>query len=148
MIDHVALYVSDLDRSRSFYEQALEWLDYAVATEGDGLVGFAHSDSLEFVLRSGSGPTTTAHVAFRADNRSAVDDFHAAAMSAGGTDQGAPGFASITTPPITRPSSPILTGTTSRPSVTNPPRSSPLFGKRSVSLCGRRPGLGRRDAAL
>jgi catechol 2,3-dioxygenase-like lactoylglutathione lyase family enzyme len=91
MIDHVALYVSELDRSRRFYEQALERLDYTVATEGEGLVGFAHSGSLEFVLRSGAEPTTTAHVAFRADNRSAVDDFHAAAMSAGGADQGAPG---------------------------------------------------------
>jgi catechol 2,3-dioxygenase-like lactoylglutathione lyase family enzyme len=91
MIDHVALYVSDLDRSRRFYEPALERLDYGVVTEGEGLLGFARGGSIAFVLRSGEEPTATAHVAFRADNRSAVDDFHAAAMSAGGTDQGGPG---------------------------------------------------------
>jgi catechol 2,3-dioxygenase-like lactoylglutathione lyase family enzyme len=32
------------------------------------------------------------HVAFKADNRAAVDAFHAAALAAGGTDEGAPGL--------------------------------------------------------
>ena len=35
--------------------------------------------------------TTTVHVAFLAPNRKAVDDFHAAALAAGGKDFGPPG---------------------------------------------------------
>jgi catechol 2,3-dioxygenase-like lactoylglutathione lyase family enzyme len=84
MIDHVALYVSDVDRSRRFYERALAGLGYAVEIETEGFVGFAHGGSLQFVLRSGAEATTTAHVAFRTDDRSAVDAFHAAATSAEG----------------------------------------------------------------
>jgi catechol 2,3-dioxygenase-like lactoylglutathione lyase family enzyme len=91
MIDHVALYVTDIDRSRHFYEQALEPLGYTVALETGGFVGFAHEGSLQFAVRSGKEATTTAHVAFQAGDRSVVDAFHAAATSAGGTDQGAPG---------------------------------------------------------
>jgi catechol 2,3-dioxygenase-like lactoylglutathione lyase family enzyme len=91
MIDHVALYVTDIDRSRRFYEQALEPLGYTVALDAEDFVGFAHEGSLQFALRSGKDVSTTAHVAFQADDRSAVDAFHAAATSAGGTDQGAAG---------------------------------------------------------
>jgi catechol 2,3-dioxygenase-like lactoylglutathione lyase family enzyme len=91
MIDHVALYVTDFDRSRRFYEKALEPLGYAVAVEGEGFVGFAHEGALQLALRTGEAPSTTAHVAFQADDRPTVDAFHAAATSAGGTDEGAPG---------------------------------------------------------
>jgi catechol 2,3-dioxygenase-like lactoylglutathione lyase family enzyme len=91
MIDHVALYVTDLERSRGFYERALEPLGYAVARAAESFVGFAHEGTFRFAVRSGSDPTTTAHIAFHAEDRSAVDAFHAAAMSAGGSDQGAPG---------------------------------------------------------
>ena len=91
MIDHVALYVTDVGRSRRFYEQALAPLGYAIATESEGLIGFGHQGSLQFVVRSGKEAVTGAHVAFQADDRSAVDAFHAAATSAGGTDAGGPG---------------------------------------------------------
>jgi catechol 2,3-dioxygenase-like lactoylglutathione lyase family enzyme len=46
MIDHVALYVTDVGRSRRFYEQALEPLGYTVAMETERSVGFAHEGSL------------------------------------------------------------------------------------------------------
>jgi catechol 2,3-dioxygenase-like lactoylglutathione lyase family enzyme len=36
MIDHVALYVTDLNRSRRFYEQALEPLGYGVVLKWKG----------------------------------------------------------------------------------------------------------------
>jgi catechol 2,3-dioxygenase-like lactoylglutathione lyase family enzyme len=91
MIDHVALYVTDIDQSRRFYEQALAPLGYAVAMETEGFIGFAYEDSLQFVVRSGHEPNRSTHVAFQAQDRSAVDAFHAAATSGGGTDAGAPG---------------------------------------------------------
>jgi catechol 2,3-dioxygenase-like lactoylglutathione lyase family enzyme len=91
MIDHVALYVTDIDRSRRFYEQALEALGYKVALEMDGFVGFAPEGGPMFAVRSGKEASTTAHVAFQAQDRATVDAFHAAAMGAGGTEEGAPG---------------------------------------------------------
>ena len=91
MIDHVALYVSDLDQSRRFYEQALEPLSYGVAFEMEGLVAFGPEGRTRFVVRSGKAPNTTAHVAFEAEDRATVDAFHAAATAAGGTDEGPPG---------------------------------------------------------
>jgi catechol 2,3-dioxygenase-like lactoylglutathione lyase family enzyme len=91
MIDHVALYVTDVDRSRRFYEQALAPLGYSIAMEMEGFIGLAHEGSLQFAVRSGKEPNSSVHVAFQAHDRSAVDAFHAAATSAGGTDAGAPG---------------------------------------------------------
>ena len=40
MIDHVALYVTDLEGSRRFNERALEPLGYVVSAEMEGFVGF------------------------------------------------------------------------------------------------------------
>jgi catechol 2,3-dioxygenase-like lactoylglutathione lyase family enzyme len=91
MIDHVALYVSDLDQSRRFYQQALEPLGYGVAFETQGFVAFGPEGQTRFAVRSGKQPNTTAHVAFQAEDRATVDAFHAAAMAAGGTDEGPPG---------------------------------------------------------
>jgi catechol 2,3-dioxygenase-like lactoylglutathione lyase family enzyme len=50
MIDHVALYVTDLEGSRRFDERALEPLGYAVSAEMEGFVGFAHEGFLRLAL--------------------------------------------------------------------------------------------------
>ncbi len=91
MIDHVALFVSDLERSRGFYEQALEPLGYEVVLEMDGFVAFGQEGQPRFAVRSGKEPSTTAHFAFQAESRATVDAFHAAAIAAGATDEGSPG---------------------------------------------------------
>jgi catechol 2,3-dioxygenase-like lactoylglutathione lyase family enzyme len=91
MIDHVVLYVSDLGRSRHFYEQALEPVGYGIVFEMEGLVAFGHEGQTRFAVRSGKEPNTTAHVAFQAEDRATVDAFHAAAIAAGGMDEGPPG---------------------------------------------------------
>jgi catechol 2,3-dioxygenase-like lactoylglutathione lyase family enzyme len=88
MIDHVTVNVSDFERAKRFYTQALEPLGYAVDMELPGAVGFASSEgTTEFWI--GSNPP---HVAFSAPDRAAVDAFHEAALAAGGTDNGAPGL--------------------------------------------------------
>jgi len=92
MIDHVAFYVSDLDASRRFYEQALAPLDYGVAFELEGMVAFGPAGRPRLALRVGEEPSRTGHVAFEADDHGTVDAFYAAAMAAGGSDNGPPGI--------------------------------------------------------
>ena len=95
MIDHVKLIVADLDASRRFYERALAPLGYRVLLEpasvGVGM-GKEHPD---FWLAAGSGGDARArpsHIAFRVETRELVDAFHAAALAAGGVDNGGPGL--------------------------------------------------------
>jgi catechol 2,3-dioxygenase-like lactoylglutathione lyase family enzyme len=92
VIDHVKLFVADLAASRAFYERALAPLGYRVLLEPvPGVVGMG-SGRPDFWLAPADGPTTTCHVAFGADSTETVDAFHAAALAAGGTDNGEPGM--------------------------------------------------------
>ena len=94
MIDHLALDVSDIARSRTFYAAALAPLGYSIqAEERDGaatVVMFGVKEP-EFVIADKERPGEGNHVAFRAETRGQVDAFHAAALAAGGRDNGAPG---------------------------------------------------------
>jgi catechol 2,3-dioxygenase-like lactoylglutathione lyase family enzyme len=101
MLDHFTLRVHDLAKTRAFYARALAPLGYRVAYEGthDGvaMVGFgAEMPGVGFKMdtwfvdsRPVSGPT---HLCWRAASRAEVDAFHAAALAAGGRDNGAPGL--------------------------------------------------------
>jgi len=91
MLDHVVLSVDDLAASRAFYEKALEPLGIAVLAEYESSIGLGkeNEDSLWLVERSPA--SRDVHVAFRCEERSLVDDFYAAALGAGGEDNGAPG---------------------------------------------------------
>jgi len=93
MIDHMGLAVSDLSRSREFYEAALAPLGYAPIMVFDEAVGFGVPPKPDFWLGEGDpGKATLAlHVAFRAESRAQVDAFYSAAIAAGGRDNGAPG---------------------------------------------------------
>jgi catechol 2,3-dioxygenase-like lactoylglutathione lyase family enzyme len=91
MIDHIKLNVGDAARSKAFYEQALAPLGYHVVMEPSrGVVGMG-TRFPDFWLAQSATPTV-AHVALRAEDRAAVDAFHAAAVAAGGTDNGGPGL--------------------------------------------------------
>ncbi len=92
MIDHVAFHVSDLERSRRFYEQALAPLGYGLAFEMEGMVAWGPEGYPRFAVRVGDTPSTTGHVAFTVEDRASVDAFHAAAVAAGGRDNGPPGL--------------------------------------------------------
>jgi len=90
MIDHIKLHVGDAAASKAFYEQALAPLGYHVVMEpAPGVVGMGTTFP-DFWLAQSDSPTA-AHVALRAPDREAVDAFHAAALAAGGTDNGGPG---------------------------------------------------------
>ncbi len=93
LIDHIQLVVSDLERSKRFYQAVLEPFGIPIAGEGPG---FFWAD--EFVVSGIDSPAANGvvtgrhHLAFQAKDRETVERFHRAALAAGGTDNGAPGL--------------------------------------------------------
>ena len=94
MFDHVGLNVKDYSASRAFYEAALAPLGFKVVMAFDehNAVGFGTSDKPEFWVCQREPYGTGTHVAFTCPDRATVDAFYAAAVAAGGTDNGAPGL--------------------------------------------------------
>jgi catechol 2,3-dioxygenase-like lactoylglutathione lyase family enzyme len=95
VIDHVTVGVSDLERSRAFYARALLPLGFseiAVAPAGLPEVEFGLEEAPNFAISTAYPTGAPVHVAFAADRREQVDAFHAAALAAGGRDNGAPGL--------------------------------------------------------
>ena len=91
-LDHVKLNVRDLEASRRFYEQALRPLGYSVGAEFPGVVGLGTGEGMpDFWLGEGGESRGPVHVALRSPDRATVDAFHAAALAAGGRDNGPPG---------------------------------------------------------
>ncbi|MBH9577246.1 VOC family protein [Inhella proteolytica] len=99
MIDHLSLVVSDYEKSKAFYAQALAPTGHSRLVElpprpgaHAGSAGFCHEDGSDFWIGPGVALTPPLHIAFRVPSRAAVDDFHRAALAAGGRDHGAPGL--------------------------------------------------------
>jgi catechol 2,3-dioxygenase-like lactoylglutathione lyase family enzyme len=97
MLDHIGINVSDYDRSRDFYQRALAALGFSLLMEPVPRTGgFGREGKPWFWISEERKPTTeNVHVAFTAPDRATVDAFHAAAVEAGGTDNGAPGIREI-----------------------------------------------------
>jgi catechol 2,3-dioxygenase-like lactoylglutathione lyase family enzyme len=96
MIDHISIGVSDLERSARFYETTLAPLGLARLVTRPGTVGFGKRYP-EFWINLRSGmlpvvPESGSHVCLRARSEGDVDAFHAAALGAGGSSDGAPGL--------------------------------------------------------
>jgi catechol 2,3-dioxygenase-like lactoylglutathione lyase family enzyme len=95
MIDHVSVGVRGLKASATFYERVLAPLGYSKLEDRPATVGFGKKYPEFWInLRSNRAVEgdTGAHVALRAASREAVDAFHAAALAAGGSSDGAPGL--------------------------------------------------------
>jgi catechol 2,3-dioxygenase-like lactoylglutathione lyase family enzyme len=97
MIDHAGFPISDFAKSKAFYTQALAPLGYALVMEvtsqdGYPAAGFGRGRKPDFWISGHGGLSGTLHIAVLADDRAAVDAFHAAALAAGGKDNGAPGL--------------------------------------------------------
>jgi catechol 2,3-dioxygenase-like lactoylglutathione lyase family enzyme len=98
MLDHVSMAVSELERSRRFYDAALRPLGIVRTLDfehrGSDYGTMAGQLGVEFTITLEAGdviPARGMHVCFRAHNREAVRAFHTAAIAAGGSDDGPPG---------------------------------------------------------
>jgi catechol 2,3-dioxygenase-like lactoylglutathione lyase family enzyme len=90
LFDHVTLPVRDLARSRGFYERALQPFGVRVVESSQG-PGFALDDHDLWITEQETAAGSV-HIAFAAPDRETVDAFHAAAVKAGGVDNGRPGL--------------------------------------------------------
>lgn len=100
MIDHTGFTVTDILLSKNFYTSVLGTLGYIIRHEiDDKVVEFGHTGVIdgkdpagEFWLTQGNPSLPRVHIAFSAKNKDQVVAFYNAAMSAGGKENGSPGY--------------------------------------------------------
>ena len=97
MLGHISFGVEDLDRAVRFYDAALSPLGLVRVWSTERSAGWGpdgKGDLLAVFRHAGKAhaPGPGFHLAINAPDRKAVDAFHAAALKAGGTDDGAPGI--------------------------------------------------------
>jgi catechol 2,3-dioxygenase-like lactoylglutathione lyase family enzyme len=100
MIDHTGITVSDLARSRAFYERTLAPLRYRIVKQFPDACGFGVTEGFgrspdpggDFWIILGKPMEPRVHFAFTAASRTDVNAFFAAAIAAGGRDNGGPGL--------------------------------------------------------
>jgi catechol 2,3-dioxygenase-like lactoylglutathione lyase family enzyme len=94
VIDHITIAVSDLAKSKLFYERAFAPLGHRLSFGKEGTFwSFDVGDGSLFEIQEAetAAPFTHLHVAFRARSKAEVDGFYQAALEAGAKDNGAPG---------------------------------------------------------
>jgi catechol 2,3-dioxygenase-like lactoylglutathione lyase family enzyme len=96
MFDHVSIGVSNVARTKKFYDAALQPLGYSRLSDGDASLGYGQDGVRLWVSASDSpvpaDPASGLHFCFAAPTRKSVDAFHKAAIAAGGKDNGKPGL--------------------------------------------------------
>jgi hypothetical protein len=97
MYDHIGLKVKDIDASIRFYEAALAPLGFV----RDGS-GFGPKGAPALWLYEGGSKSAGTHVAFKANDRGAVDRFHKAGVKAGRQGQRRTGAARRLQPDVLR----------------------------------------------
>jgi catechol 2,3-dioxygenase-like lactoylglutathione lyase family enzyme len=95
MFDHVSIGVADIARSKKFYNAALKPLGFTLLSDGESSLGYGEK-AVQLWLGATKKPVKAdmesgLHFCFLAKDRAAVDAFHAAALRAGGSDNGKPG---------------------------------------------------------
>jgi catechol 2,3-dioxygenase-like lactoylglutathione lyase family enzyme len=88
VLDHINLPVSDIERSKRFFQQALSPLGYELLMEhGISGAGFGHAGKPDFWIKQGV-LSNAVHVAFASPDRVTVDAYYEAAIAAGGRHNG------------------------------------------------------------
>jgi catechol 2,3-dioxygenase-like lactoylglutathione lyase family enzyme len=96
MIDHVSIGVRDIATAMRFYDAALQPLGYECLSRAEGSLGYGRG-AVTFWISAVEHPVPSdsksgLHFCLVAPTRASVDSFHAAALKAGGRDNGAPGI--------------------------------------------------------
>lgn len=92
MFDHIGLHVSNFPVMRQFLVNALAPLGVAITSEGEGWAMIGPKGPGQLWFGKGTPVARPIHIAFAAANHAQVRAFHAAALAAGGKDNGAPGY--------------------------------------------------------
>lgn len=99
MIDHTGIPVADFDRAKAFYDRATAPLGGSLLfmvppehTGGMKVGGYGRERPVFWLRETGQAGESGRHYAFTANSRADVDAFHAAAIAAGGRDNGKPGI--------------------------------------------------------
>jgi len=96
MISHVSIGTKDIAAARRFYDAALTPLGYKCLMEGNEFLGYGATSPAFWVLKVErpvpKDEASGLHICFDAGSRKSVDSFHAAALKAGGHDNGKPGL--------------------------------------------------------
>ncbi|GGC81293.1 VOC family protein [Chelatococcus reniformis] len=95
MINHISIGVRDIARAKRFYDEALSALGYRCLSADDTSLGYGDR-AVAFWVGATEHPVpadgrSNLHVCFDAPSRQAVEAFYAAALGAGGRDNGPPG---------------------------------------------------------
>jgi catechol 2,3-dioxygenase-like lactoylglutathione lyase family enzyme len=96
MLNHVSIGVRDIARTKRFYDAALKPLGYTCLSHDASSLGYG-ADAVALWIGMAERPVppddkSNLHFCFTAPTRKSVDAFHAAALKAGGSDNGKPGL--------------------------------------------------------
>jgi catechol 2,3-dioxygenase-like lactoylglutathione lyase family enzyme len=92
ILDHIGYNVRDFAVSKAFYVQALAPLGIVILVQGEGWAMMGRDGKPQFWFGALGTPQTGVHLAFAAADREQVRRFHAAALAAGGKDNGGAGL--------------------------------------------------------
>lgn len=94
MIAHTSVGVSDYKTSRDLYTKMLSPLGYVLAMDLEEFKagGYAHNGTRDFWIGESDKAISGVHVAFAAESKEQVEAFYNAALEAGATDNGGPGY--------------------------------------------------------
>ena len=95
VLSHVSIGTNDFERAAKFYDAVLPTIGCKRVMQHQDAVAYGKLYPEFWVQSPSDGKAASVgngfHIAFIADSKSMVDDFHRAAMAAGATDDGAPG---------------------------------------------------------
>jgi len=93
MLEHISVPVTNFAKAKKFYVAALKTLGYKLTMDfSPEAAGFKEGGHTSLWIVAKKGKITKTHVAFRAKSKKAVQNFHKAALKAGGKDNGKPGL--------------------------------------------------------